>query len=297
MCDERTEQENEAYFANKGLSRRDIARLGVGAGFVAMLPACASPSQDVVEAGVTERDVVITTPDGECDAHFAYPAKGAHAAVLVWPDIMGLRPAFRMMGKRMAESGYAVLTVNPFYRSAKSPVIEPGQSFRDPETRTRLVGYRRAVSNDGMVSDAKTFIEWLDAQDEVDTSKKIGTTGYCMGGPYVMRTAGNFPARIGAGGSFHGGGLATEGEDSPHLLIPNMEAGMLIAIAANDDEQAPQVKTILKDTFAANDVEAEVEVYEGAMHGWCPPDSAVYNEEQAERAWSRLLALFEKNLA
>ena len=297
MCDERTEQENEAYFANKGLSRRDIARLGVGAGFVAMLPACASPSQDVVEAGVTERDVVITTPDGECDAHFAYPAKGAHAAVLVWPDIMGLRPAFRMMGKRMAESGYAVLTVNPFYRSAKSPVIEPGQSFRDPETRTRLVGYRRAVSNDGMVSDAKTFIEWLDAQDEVDTSKKIGTTGYCMGGPYVMQTAGNFPARIGAGGSFHGGGLATEGEDSPHLLIPNMEAGMLIAIAANDDEQAPQVKTILKDTFAANDVEAEVEVYEGAMHGWCPPDSAVYNEEQAERAWSRLLALFEKNLA
>ena len=297
MCDERTEQENEAYFANKGLSRRDIARLGVGAGFVAMLPACASPSQDVVEAGVTERDVVITTPDGECDAHFAYPAKGAHAAVLVWPDIMGLRPAFRMMGKRMAESGYAVLTVNPFYRSAKSPVIEPGQSFRDPETRTRLVGYRRAVSNDGMVSDAKTFIEWLDAQDEVDTSKKIGTTGYCMGGPYVMRTAGNFPARIGAGGSFHGGGLATEGEDSPHLLIPNMEAGMLIAIAANDDEQAPQIKTILKDTFAANDVEAEVEVYEGAMHGWCPPDSAVYNEEQAERAWSRLLALFEKNLA
>ncbi|MAK59595.1 MAG: dienelactone hydrolase [Ponticaulis sp.] len=297
MCDERTEKENEAYFARKGISRRDVARLGIGAGFVAMLPACASPSQDVVEAGVTERDVVITTPDGDCDAHFAFPAQGAHAAVLVWPDIMGLRPAFRMMGKRLAESGYAVLTVNPFYRSAKAPVIEPGQSFRDPDVRTKLVGYRRAVSTEGMVSDAKAFVDWLDAQDEVDTSKKIGTTGYCMGGPYVMRTAGNIPERIGAGGSFHGGGLATEGEDSPHLLIPNMEAGMLIAIAENDDEQAPQVKTILKDAFAANDVPAEVEVYEGAMHGWCPPDSAVYNEEQAEKAWSRLLALFETHLA
>ena len=297
MCDERTERDNESYFRARGISRRDIARLGLGAGFVAMLPACASPSKDVMEAGVTERDVVISTPDGECDAHFAYPAQGAHAAVLVWPDIMGLRPAFRMMGKRLAESGYAVLTVNPFYRSVKAPAIEPGESFSDPETRTKLVGYRRAVTNEGMVSDAKTFVAWLDEQDEVDTSKKIGTTGYCMGGPYVMRTAGNIPERIGAGGSFHGGGLVTQDESSPHLLIPNMDAGMLIAIAANDDEQAPEVKNVLKETFAANDVPAEVEVYEGAMHGWCPPDSRVYNEAQAEKAWSRLLALFETHLA
>lgn len=297
MCNERTEKENEAWFKKRGMTRRDIARLGLGAGFIAMLPACASPSKDVMEAGLIEEDVVITTPDGDCDAYWVYPAKGAHAAVLVWPDIMGLRPAFRLMGKRLAESGYAVLTVNPFYRSAKAPVIEEGQSFRDPDTRARLVGYRRAVSNEGMVSDAETFVAWLDKQPAVDTSRQIGTTGYCMGGPYVMRTAAAIPDRIGAGGSFHGGGLVTEDETSPHLLIPKMSAGMLIAIADNDDEQAPEVKNVLKETFAANNIAAEVEVYEDAMHGWCPPDSAVYNESQAEKAWSRLLALFETNLA
>ena len=297
MCDDITEQENEAYFKARGLTRRDVTKMGIGMGMMALLPACASPSPDVVEAGLVEEDVMITTPDGECDAYWVYPAQGAHAAVLVWPDIMGLRPAFRQMGKRLAESGYAVLTVNPFYRSAVSPVIEPGQSFSDPDTRTRLVGYRRAISNEGMVSDAETFVAWLDAQDAVDTSKQIGTTGYCMGGPYVMRTAAALPDRIGAGGSFHGDGLVTADETSPHLLIPQMSAGMLIAIAANDDERDPESKTVLAETFAANDIEAEIEVYEGAQHGWCPPDSAVYNEEQAEKAWSRLLALFETNLA
>ncbi|MAP95490.1 MAG: dienelactone hydrolase [Ponticaulis sp.] len=297
MCDDITEHENEAYFKARGLTRRDVTKLGLSAGFIAMLPACASPAPAVVEAGLVEEDVTITTPDGECDAYFVYPAKGAHAAVLVWPDIMGLRPAFRQMGKRLAESGYAVLTINPFYRSAVSPVIEPGQSFGDPDTRAKLVGYRRAITDEGMVSDAKAFVAWLDSQDAVDTSKKIGTTGYCMGGPYVMRTAGTLPSRIGAGASFHGGGLVTEEPNSPHLLIPNMEAGMLIAIADNDDERDPESKTVLAETFAANDVEAEIEVYEGAMHGWCPPDSSVYNEAQAEKAWSRLLALFETNLA
>lgn len=297
MCNERTERQNEVWLKKRGLTRRDVARLGIGAGFIAMLPACASPSEDVMAAGIVEEDVVIKTPDGDCDAYFAYPAQGAHAAVLVWPDIMGLRPAFRMMGKRLAESGYAVLTVNPFYRSAVAPVIEPGQSFRDPDVRSKLVGYRRAVSNEGMVSDAKAFVAWLDSQDSVDTSKKIGTTGYCMGGPYVMRTAAAIPDRIGAGASFHGGGLATDDPSSPHLLIPQMEAGFLIAIAENDDEEAPEVKTILRETFAENNIEAEVEVYEDTMHGWCPPDSAVYNEEKAEKAWANLLELFSQNLA
>ena len=226
-----------------------------------------------------------------------HPSSGKHPAVLVWPDILGLRPAFRMMGKRLAESGYSVLVANPFYRNSKAPVVAEGASFSDPEIRNKVLPMARALSAQTHFTDAKAFIAWLDQQDAVDTNKKIGTTGYCMGGPMIMRTAAAVPERVGAAASFHGGGLATDSEDSPHLLIPQMTASFLIAVAANDDEREPEVKNVLRDTFAKNGLDAEIEVYEGAMHGWCPPDSRVYNEAQAEKAWSRLLALFEKSLA
>jgi carboxymethylenebutenolidase len=255
-----------------------------------MLPPLAN-AQDVVE-----NDVMIETPDGTADCYFVHPANGSHAAVLMWPDILGLRPAFRTMGKRLAQSGYSVLVVNPFYRSAKSPVVEEGESFGDPETREKVMPMARALNAQTHVTDAHAFVDWLDQQSAVDTSRKIGTMGYCMGGPMVMRTAAAIPERIGAGGSFHGGGLVTDNADSPHLGIENMEAHMWIAIAENDDERDPQAKEVLMDTFEETGVMAEIEVFEGAMHGWCVIDSTVYNEAQAERAWNRMLGIFETAL-
>jgi len=241
-------------------------------------------------ATIRGADVSVTTPDGEADCYFVHPDKGRHPAVLIWPDIRGLRPAFRAMGDRLAQSGYSVLVVNPFYRGARAP-LEVGDDFRE------VVGpLRAALTPEAVVSDAQAFIAYLDAQDSVDTTRKAGTAGYCMGGPLVMRTAAALPDRIGAVASFHGGGLVTDTEDSPHLLIPEMNAGFLIAIAENDDQRDPESKVVLKEHFAAASLPAEIEVYEDAMHGWCPPDSRVYNEQQAERAWARLLDLLNKSL-
>ena len=292
MCDNHTVEENEAYLAlAKKMNRREFGKLGASAALMMMLPAV-SNAQDVMEM-----DVNIETPDGVADCYFVHPTSGRHAAVIIWPDILGLRPAFRAMGKRLAQSGYSVLVVNPFYRSAKSPVVGPGASFQDPAVSAIVRPMAGQLNATTHVSDARAFIAWVDQQPSVDTSRKIGTTGYCMGGPIVMRTVANFPERVGAGGSFHGGGLNTQNPDSPHLGIPNMDAHMLIAIAANDDERDPESKNVLRSAFAAANVPAEIEVYEGAMHGWCVPDSAVYNEAQAERAWSRLLATFAVALA
>jgi carboxymethylenebutenolidase len=262
------------------LSRRQFGALGFGATLAAMLPPVASAAE------VSESEVEIKTPDGTCDAHFVHPNK-ATAAVLVWPDIYGLRPAFRAMGKRLAEAGYAVLTVNPFYRSIKGA----------PASREDGFTFARTLSATTHVSDAKAFVTWLDAQKAVDTRRKIGTTGYCMGGAIVMRTAASLPERIGAGCSFHGGGLTTEKEDSPHLLIPKMKASMLIAIADNDDQKEPTSKDILRKAFDDAKVSAEIEVYKGANHGWMPPDHQSHNAAAAERGWERKLALFKKALA
>jgi carboxymethylenebutenolidase len=241
---------------------------------------------------VKESDVTITTPDGQCDAYFVAPTSGAHAAVLVWPDIFGLRPAMRQMGKRLAEEGYSVLVVNPFYRQKKAPTAPNGAATPIPEVLPMM----QALNATTHTTDAKAFIAWLDARAEVDKSKKIGTIGYCMGGPIVMRTAAAVPDRVGAGGSFHGGGLVTQNPDSPHLLIPQMKAQFLIAVAENDDEREPNTKNVLREAFADASLPAEIEVYPAA-HGWCPPDTQVYNEEQAEKAWGRMLAMFETALA
>lgn len=282
MCDQDHFEEDL-----KKYTRRDVGILAaMGMGAAMMLPRAANAAE------VNEQDVMIKTPDGECDAFFVTPTNGAHAAVLIWPDIFGLRPAFRQMGKRLAESGYSVLVVNPFYRKQKAPTAANGASTPIGE----VIPLARSLSPTTHTTDAKAFVAWLDEQPQVDKTKKIGTTGYCMGGPIVMRTAAAVPERIGAGCTFHGGGLATDAEDSPHLLIPQMKAQFLIAVAENDDMRDPQAKETLKEAFAAADLAAEIEVYPAA-HGWCPPDTRVYNEEQAEKAWSRMLALFEKALA
>jgi carboxymethylenebutenolidase len=294
MCDENTVEESERYLeANRGsgVSRRRFAALTSAAAMAMALPKAANA------AAVTESEVTIQTPDGETDAYFVHPASGSHPGVIVWPDILGLRPAFRVMGKRLAESGYAVLVVNPYYRMAKAPVVEPGESFQDESTRGKVLPMARALTPETNVTDARAFVSWLDGQAAVDTSRSIGTTGYCMGGPMTMRTAAAVPDRIGAGASFHGGRLATDSPDSPHLLVPTMNASFLFAIAENDDEREPEAKNILRESFDAAGLDAEIEVYEGAMHGWCALDSRVYHEAQAERAWARLLVLFENALA
>ena len=291
MCDEHTQKDTDEFLRRSGVTRREFGQISAAAGLAAMLPSVANAQ------AVTETDVEVTTPDGVADCYLVHPATGRHPAVLVWPDILGLRPAFRAMGKRLAESGYTVLTVNPFYRDARSPVVEEGASFADPATRGIVLPMAGNLNADTHFTDARAFVRFIDQQSAVDTGRRIGTTGYCMGGPMVMRTVAAVADRLGAGATFHGGGLATDADDSPHLLIPDTTAQMLHCVAANDDENNPDVKNILREAYDAAGIPAEIEVYAGAMHGWCPPDMPVYNEAQAERAWSRMLVLFETALA
>jgi carboxymethylenebutenolidase len=287
MCDQdHFEQDRKEYEALGLVTRRQFGVV-VGAGISMMLP------QVPNAVAVTEADVTVTTPDGTADCYFVHPAKGTAPGVLVWPDIFGLRPAFRQMGKRLAESGYSVLVVNQFYRVKKAPTAEKGAATPIPELRPLA----QTLNETTHMTDAKAFIGWLDGQASVAKNRKIGTQGYCMGGPIAFRTAAAMPDRVGAVASFHGGGLVTDQPNSPHLQAAKTKAQFLVAIAANDDQRSPNDKTALKETFAKANLGAEIEVYEGAAHGWCPPDSGVYNEPQAEKAWSRLLALYGKTLA
>lgn len=291
MCDEVTQEDVDDFLNRSGVTRRQFGKLSAAAGLAMMLPRVANAQ------AVTKTDVDVTTPDGVADCYFVHPSSGQHPAVLIWPDILGLRPAFEAMGERLAQSGYSVLVVNPFYRDARSPVVGEGASFGQPETREIVLPMARNLNAETHFTDARAFVSFLDRQAAVDTSRRIGTTGYCMGGPMVMRTVAAVPDRLGAGATFHGGGLATDADDSPHLLIPNTTAHMLHCVAANDDENDPEAKTTLREAYAAAGIPAEIEVYDGTMHGWCPPDSQVYNEARAERAWSRLLVLLESALA
>jgi carboxymethylenebutenolidase len=287
MCDQdHFEQDRKEYEALGLVTRRQFGVV-VGAGVSLALPQVANA------VDVTESEVNVTTPDGTADCYFVHPASGTAPGVLVWPDIFGLRPAFRQMGKRLAQSGYAVLVVNQFYRVKKAPIAPAGSATPIPELRPLA----QALNETTHASDAKAFVGWLDAQPSVAKNRKIGTQGYCMGGPIAFRTAAAVPGRVGAVASFHGGGLVTDQPNSPHLQAATSKAGFLVAIAANDDQRSPNDKNVLKETFAKANLAAEIEVYEGAAHGWCPPDSGVYNEPQAEKAWSRLLALYGKALA
>ena len=294
MCDDITELENQGFFARKPYTRREFNLMAGGAGISLAFAGCA-PQE--VSDGIVGQDVIIDTPHGPADAYFAHPSKGKHAAVIVWPDIMSLRPAFKMMAKRLAKDGYAALVINPYYRSAKAPFIKPGDTFKTPGVREIVIPLRKTLTEETNREDTDIFVNWLDGQSAVDTSRKIGTSGYCMGGPMTMVAAAQRPDRIGAGASFHGGGLVQDNENSPHLLIPSMSASYLIAIADNDDQRAPEHKNVLREAFDAAGRSAEIEVYKGAQHGWCPPDSHVYDEAAANKAWERKLALFKQALA
>jgi carboxymethylenebutenolidase len=284
MC----EHDDLDEFARRGdLTRRQFGALALAAGFAAMLP------KSVHAEETTGEDVQVRTPDGVADAFIAHPARGKFPAVLIWPDIFGLRPAFKAMATRLAESGYTALVVNPFYRVKKAPTAPAHADFNDPATRDALMSLKNSLTAGTTMTDAKAFVTYLDGHAAADVKRKMGTTGYCMGGPLVLRTAAARPDRIGAAATFHGGGLVTKDADSPHLLIPQTKAHYLIAIAANDDERDPDAKTVLRETFARAHLPAEVEVYAGTQHGWCPPDSPVYDHDQAEKAWARLLVLLK----
>jgi len=280
--------------SNDELTRRDFVAMTVAGIAVAA-------GADVSAQNVTEKTVEIKTPDGTCDAAFIYPATGAHAAVIIWPDAFGLRPSMRNMAKRLAsESGYSVLVPNPFYRVGKAPMFEDASKVDFATERPKINPLMASINAAGTVEkDAPAFVAWLDQQPQVDRTKKIGTQGYCMGGALVVRTAAAVPDRIGAGGSFHGGGLVNQTPTSPHLLAPKIKGRMYFGIATNDDMQQPDAKTALKAAFDAAKVPVEVEVYSMAQHGWCVPDmpNNLYKMDDAERAWGKLLALYKAALA
>ncbi|HEX7944191.1 MAG TPA: dienelactone hydrolase family protein [Phenylobacterium sp.] len=272
----------------------DISRraFGVGATLAVTLTAAEAGAQ----AGVTEKDVVVKTADGEADAVLLYPAgKGPWPGVLIWTDIGGLRPVFREMGKRLAAQGYTVLVPNPFYRSAK-PEAYAKLSFGTPEGRQALMGYRGAMKDEGVDADSKAYIAFLDAQPQTNKKKKVGVQGYCMGGPLTFRTTAAVADRVGASATFHGGGLVTPQPNSPHLLVAKTKSSYLCCVAKNDDARAPTDKDVLKKALDDAKRPNTVEVY-GGDHGWTVPGSAVYNQAEAERAWAALTALYKKNLA
>lgn len=286
MCDQDHFEDDTHEFEKRGLVTRRQFGVLVGAGACMVLPQVANA------ATVTESEVTITTPDGTADAYFVHPSTGTAPGVLIWPDIFGLRPAFRQMGKRLAESGYSVVVINPFYRVKKAPTAPNGANTPIPD----LMPLAQALNETTQMTDAKAFVAWLDSQSSVAKDKKIGTQGYCMGGPMAFRTSAAMADRVGAVATFHGGGLVTDQPNSPHLQAAKTKAQFLIAVASNDDQRSPNEKNVLKETFEKAKLPAEIEVYSGA-HGWCPPDSRVYNEPDAEKAWTRLLALYGKALA
>jgi carboxymethylenebutenolidase len=294
-------ENHENENADGKVSRRDFTAFSVAAGLTVTVASSAGAA-----VAVTESDVTIKTPDGVCDAAFIRPTTGKHPGVVIWTDIFGLRPTFRDMGKRLAAEGYSVLVPNPFYRTQKAPVVEDASKFdfSAPADQAKIKTWTGPINEPGAIErDAVAYVGFLDAQKEVDTAKKIGTQGYCMGGPLVFKTAATVSNRVGAAATFHGGGLVTDKPDSPHLLIPKMKSHMLCAIAASDDTKQPDAKDKLKQAFAAAQLPAEVEVYPGTIHGWCVRDmplqngKPIYNRPDAERAWGRLMVLYKANLA
>lgn len=296
MCDELTEAENSQWIEERGLGRRQFTLMGASAAGLALFPGCASGSSPDTTAGNLVSTVVqIKTADGMADAFFVHPTKGRHPAVIMWPDVAGLRNAYKTMGIRLAQAGHAVLVVNQYYRSAPAPIFSAFAEWRTDAGRARLMPMIDAITPAGTLNDANAFIDWLDKQAQVDTSRKVGSCGYCMGGPFTFRTAAARPQRVGAVASLHGGGLVTDQPDSPHRLIGSMRAALMIAIAQNDDARQPEAKDILRAAAQAARLPAEVKVYP-AQHGWCTIDSPVYDKAQAEMSWDRMLATFRKHL-
>jgi carboxymethylenebutenolidase len=321
MCDDTTETENQAYLERLKLNRREVTA-GTGAAVALILTGCTpvpppskapepapEPPPSATQAPPAEesklahdarsapdsRRVDIDTPDGSAEAFFVAPSSGQHPGVLIWPDVAGLRDAYRTMATRLATEGYAVLVVNPYYRSAKLPILTTFSEWKTDEGRAKIAPMREALTPEAITKDGVAFAAWLDQQKEVDKEKKLATTGYCMGGPFTFRTAAAVPERVGVLASFHGGGLVTGEATSPHALLNQMKAAALICIAQNDYQRDPEAKTKLREAAKKANITAEIEVYP-AQHGWCAIDSPVFDEAQAERAWARMLDIFGRYL-
>jgi carboxymethylenebutenolidase len=278
----------------ESISRRDCTALTPAAGVTAAARAGAATEMRVT-------DVQVKTPGGTCDAALVHPkGAGRWPAVILFPDAFGLRPTMRDMAKRLAADGYNVLVPNPYYRSTKAPGIEPGFNFANPADMEKLKALRAPLTSEAVMQDSMAYVAFLDAQPSVNKAAKAGVVGYCMGCPMTMQAAAANPTRIGAGASFHGGGLVTDGPDSPHLLVPKIKAQYYFGVAANDDEKQPDAKTKLDQAFRAAKLPAKIEVYEGTLHGWCVKDmptqdgKPIYNEPQAERAWNELITLYKR---
>lgn len=293
MCDDNTLRADEAALAQKGLTRRSFAALGAGAGAAAVVAGCA-PANSGTDGGVEllEEIVRITTDDGIADGFFVHPAKGRHPAIVMWPDIAGLREVKKIMARRLAEAGYAVLVVNQYYRSQPAPVMESFSEYMEEEGRNRVAAYRELLTPDAVMRDAKAYVAFLDSKPEVDKARGIGSHGYCMGGPFAVRTAAAVPGRVRAAASLHGGGLVNEEPDSPHRLLEKTDASFLFAVARNDDAKAPEDKSVLRKAADQAQRAAQIDVYD-ADHGWCVADLPAYDPAEAERAWQRMLALYE----
>ncbi len=314
MCDEFTDAENELYLERERLSRRELG-MGAAAALAATVTGCASSRAPVKEANALSprrtpqpavenaapapaaigRMVTIITADGAAEAFFVTPNDGKHPGVILWPDVAGLRDAYRTMATRLAAEGYAVLAVNQYYRSAKLPLFTTFSEWQSEEGKKKILPLKEAITPEGTTRDGAAFAAWLDQQPAVDKARKLATCGYCMGGPFSFRTAAAVPERVGVIASFHGGGLVSDEPTSPHALLPRIKAAALICIAQNDDERQPDAKTTLQKAAEQAQVPAEIAVYP-APHGFCTIDSPVYDAEQAERAWARMLATFERYL-
>ena len=288
MCDS---DNHQGFIVDTSFTRRSIVLGMSAAAAVAGLPNAA------FAADVVEKDVTVPTSDGSADAALFHPAgSGSWPAVLMWPDILGLRPVFREMGRRLASAGYTVLVPNPFYRVKRAPIVSGPFDFNNPQDMAKLNGLRDALTGSAIDRDATAFITFLDKQKQTNRRKAAGVQGYCFSGPFAFHTAAARSDRVHAVATFHGGGLVTKDPNSPHLLIPKTKASFLVAIAHNDDQKQPDAKDVLKATFASAKRPAIVEVYP-ADHGWCVPGSQTYDQASAERAWAELLRLYRANLA
>jgi len=278
------------------ISRREFTALSIAAGVAAATGASGAAPTEMMDT-----DVQVRTAAGVCDAALIHPQKGSWPGVILFADVFGLRPTMRDMARRLAADGFTVLVPNPFYRTSKPPGLSTDIDFNNPADRAKMDVLRAPLTSEAVMQDASAYVKFLDAQASVNKSAKMGVFGYCMGGPMSMRAAAANPDRIGAGASFHGGGLVTDKPDSPHLLIPKLKAQYYFAIAMNDDQRQPDAKTKLDEAFKSAKLQAKIEVYDGCLHGWCVKDmpkaadgKAIYNEAQAERAWGELLSLFKR---
>lgn len=292
MCDNQTESDARAYQQDsRTLNRRDFSKLlGLGA------LASSFPQFAVASDEIRTEQVMVTTPDGEADCLLTYPANGAYAGVVMWPDIKGRRAAFDLMGQRLAANGYAVLVVNPFYRDVKGAAPPEGVEFPEPKSWEILNPMREKLTPENTNADNRAFFDFLDKQKAVDTDKPKGVMGYCMSGSYTLFAAAAFPEEVGAIATFHGGGLASDDSDSPHRKVNETQALALHAIAERDAEKNPDMAPLLKKAYENAGIEADIAIYPGTHHGWTPPDSRVYDEKQADIAWNRMLTIFKKGL-